>query len=120
MPSTGRHPSLPSAARRTHGGSVRARSLPPTAGRRPPRRLRIALLVLVGVEAEQLHLDVVGSVELELTGRERRALLAARTDRREFDDDSLVSLDELVHEQLIGSRLELEMLEGIDVERDRQ
>src|SRR6476660_4657252 len=109
MPSTGRHPSLPSAARRTHGGSVRARSLPPTAGRRPPRRLRIALLVLVGVAAEQLHLDVVGCVEFELTGRERRALLAGRTDRLEFDDDTLVSLDERLHRLLIGAGLELKM-----------
>src|SRR6266550_1534327 len=85
---------------------------PPTSLRRPRSgRLRIALLVLVGVEAEQLHLDVIGRVELELTGREGRGgILAGRTNGREFDDDALVTLDERIHEQLVGARLELEML----------
>ena len=43
---------------------------PPT----PPKfevDFRIALLVLVGVEAEELHLDEFGCVELELSRRER-------------------------------------------------
>ena len=33
---------------------------------------------------------------------------------------TLVALDERVDEQLVGAGLELEMLEGIDVQRDRQ
>ena len=74
----------------------------------------------MGVEAEQLHLDEIGRVELELTRREWRDILATNADRRELDDDPLVALDEHVDEQLVGARLELEMLEGIDVQGDRQ
>ena len=44
-------------------------------------------------------------------GAKGEAILAGRTDRREFDDDALVALDEHVDEQLVGARLELEMLE---------
>ena len=39
---------------------------------------------------------------------------------RELDDDPLVALDEGVDEQLVGAGLELEVLERIDVEGDRQ
>ena len=72
-----------------------------------------------GLELE-LHLDVAARIEFELARRERRAVDVARTDRRELDDDPLIALDQGVDEQLVGSRLELEMLERIDVQGDRQ
>ena len=78
-----------------------------------------ALLVLLGVEAEQLHLDVVGGVERELLRLERRDVLPARADGRELDDDPLVALDEGVDEQLVRPGLELEVLERVDVQGDR-
>ena len=43
-------------------------------------------------------------------------VLGARADRGELDDDPLVALDEGVDEQLVGTRLELEVLEGVDVQ----
>jgi len=61
------------------------------------------LLVLVGVEAEQLHLDEIVGIELELMRRERRWILAAGADRRELDDDPLVALDQGVDQQLVGA-----------------
>src|SRR4029079_12333700 len=83
---------------------------------RPPDRL----LVLVGFEPEQLHLDVVAGLEFELSRGKRRAILAGRPDRRELADHPFVARDERVDEELIGPRLEFEMLEGVDVEGDRQ
>ena len=74
----------------------------------------------MGVEAEQLHLDIVGCVEFQLTRREGRGVLAPGADRRELDDDPLIALHERVDQQLVRAGLELEMLEGIDVERDRE
>ena len=76
------------------------------------------LFVLVGVEAEQLHLDVVARVELELARGERRCLLRSRADRRELDDHALVALDERIDQQLVWPRLELQVLEQIDVQGD--
>src|SRR3954462_5322238 len=79
---------------------------------RPP------LLVLAPVEPEELHLDEATRVELELARLERRPLRLA--DRRELEHDVLVALDEGVDEELVGAGLELEVLEAVDVERDRQ
>ena len=77
-------------------------------------------LVLADLETEQLHLDVVRRVELELTRRERRGVLGPRADRRELDDDPLVALDQRIDEQLVGAGLELEVLERVDVQGDRE
>src|SRR2546426_3766676 len=79
----------------------------------------LVLLVLPTIEPEQLHLDEPARVELELA-RSKRLLPRVRSDRRELEDDLLVALDERVHEQLVRPSLELEMLERIDVETDRQ
>src|ERR1700730_10842597 len=62
------------AAHRRADRSWRSARLPPAvpAGRRPAPPLPDApLLVLVGVEAEELHLDEAAGVELELARRER-------------------------------------------------
>src|SRR5688500_13776235 len=81
-------------------------------------RLRISLVVLAGVEGEQLHLDESARVELELTWRVGRSRLRSRH-RRVLDDHPLVTLDEAVDEQLVRPGLEFEVLERVDVQRDR-
>src|SRR3954468_1620383 len=63
------------------------------------------VLLLLPVESQQLHLDEPARVELELARGERRRVLR-HPDRREFEHDSLVVLDEGVDEQLIRPRLE--------------
>ena len=45
---------------------------------------------------------------------------SAGVDRGELDDDALVALDQAVHDQLVGPGLELEVLERVDVQADRQ
>src|SRR5215203_2987854 len=71
------------------------------------------------VEHAQLHLDVVGG------HWERETLLlglvsSASTNGGELDDDPLVTLDKRVDDELVGTRLKFEMLEGVDVQADRQ
>ena len=101
-------------------GAPAALGIPYVRGR--ARRLSVArrLFVVAGVEAEQLHLDVVAGVELELARCERRCVVRAWPDRRELDDHSLVALDERVDQELVRPRLELEVLERVDVQRDRE
>src|SRR4029077_9889893 len=55
-----------------------------------------------------------------LTWRDGCLVGTAWTDGRELDDDPLVTLDERVDQQLVGPGLELEVLERVDVEGDRQ
>src|SRR5690349_14549224 len=76
-----------------------------------------ALLDLSGVEALQLHLDETAGVELELARAVARVDLGG--ERGVLDDDPLVALDQGVDEELIGAGIELEMLERVDVEADR-
>src|SRR5579859_6650018 len=75
---------------------------------------------LVGVETEELHLDELrDGLELELARREWRPTVVRRQGR-ELDDDPLVALDEGVDDELIRPGLELEMLERVDVDADRE
>ena len=67
------------------------------------------------VEARELHLDVAARVERRAGAARTASRRRPRADRRELDDHPLVALDEGVDEQLVGPRLELEMLERIDV-----
>ena len=89
----------------------------------PPRQSDCAgSLAAVGLlsrlERAELHLDVVGLLEgqlllLRLVGNDT-------PHRRELDNDPLITLDQRVDDQLVGSRFELEVLERVDVEADRQ
>jgi len=82
------------------------------------RQLRGPLLVLRWIGAEQLHLDVARGVELELTGLERAGDRNAA--RREIDNHGLVPLHQSIREQLVGTGLELEVLERINIQADRE
>src|SRR5215218_10734487 len=76
------------------------------------------LLLLGPLQAEELHLDEPAGVELELgRGHGRRLVVGVRG--HELDDHALVALYEGVDEELVGARLELEMLEGVHVDGDR-
>ena len=65
----------------------------------------------------KLHLDVARRIERELARLERRRRAVAAG--RELDDDRLVALDQRVDQELVGAGREVEVLERIDVERDR-
>ena len=69
------------------------------------------------VEAGELHLDVARGVERELPRLEWR--LALVRSRGVLDDHGLVALNEGVDEELVGAGREVEVLERVDVDRDR-
>src|SRR5664280_384730 len=76
------------------------------------------LLVLGGIGAEQLHLDVALGIELELLSLDRVA--DGHSGRREIDDDGFVALNQTIREQLVWTGIELEVLERIHVQADRE
>src|SRR3990172_12227334 len=76
------------------------------------------LLLLAALRSQQFHLDEAAGVEFELARPGRVA--GCDADGRELEHDRLVALDEPVDEELIEARLELEMLEGVDVHADRE
>src|ERR1035437_4906249 len=77
-----------------------------------------SLLVLGGIGAEQLHLDVSVGIELELWSLDRVA--ETYSGRREIDDDGFVALNQTIREQLVWTGIELEVLERIHVQADRE
>src|SRR5450756_625648 len=81
-------------------------------------RYRFPLLGLVDVGAEQLHLDVTIGIELELWSLDRVA--DGHSGGREIDDDGFVALNQTIREQLVWTGIELEMLERIHVQADRE
>ncbi len=90
-----------------------------TAALAPFGTLSCLVRALAAVERAELHLDVIRR------DRKGKTLLlglvgVCSADGRELDHDALVSLNERVDDQLIGTGFELEMLEGIDVETDRE
>src|SRR5664280_416964 len=72
-----------------------------------------SLLVLGGIGAEHLQLDVAVGIELELWSLDRVA--DRYSGRREIDDDGFVALNQTIREQLVWTGIELEMLERIHV-----
>src|SRR6266853_4595814 len=73
---------------------------------------------LLDLQTRELHLDEAARVELELAGAANRHPVL-RCQRRVLDDHPLVALDEAVDEELVRPRVELEMLERVDVQGDR-
>src|SRR5438309_73101 len=98
------------------GAMVRPRASGLGSESRPAGR-RFRPLLLRRFEAEELHLDESRGVERELPRLERRGRAVAPGG--ELDDDGLVALDQGVDEELVGPGREVEVLEGIDVDGDR-
>ena len=106
---TGSAPSLPR----------RRSTVRPARPARPGGRLVVhAIAGLRKAHRPELHLHVVGVGESELLLD--RSVAGSDVGRHEPQDDPLVALDEHVADELIGSRLELQVLPGRDREADRE